>query len=71
MIGHRHRYRSLSWMRARKIPGMLWTIFAILVAMWLAGWFGGYVLGGLIHLLFVAALVVLILQLIARKRPEP
>ena len=33
---------------------MLWTIFAILIILWLLGW-GFHVAGGLIHLLLVIA----------------
>ena len=45
---------------------MLWTIFVILLVLWLVGLVSSYTLGGFIHLLLVAAVVVLILQLIAR-----
>jgi len=41
---------------------MLWTIFVVLVILWLLG-FSLHVGGGLIYLLLVAAAVVLILQL--------
>ena len=46
---------------------MLWTIFAILLILWLLGW-GFHVAGSLIHLLLVVALVVLIINLIAGRR---
>jgi hypothetical protein len=46
---------------------MLWTIFVILLVMWLLG-FGFHVAGGLIHLLLVIALVVLLIQLITGRR---
>jgi hypothetical protein len=42
---------------------MLWTIFAILVVLWLLGFIGGYAFGGLIHILLIIALVVLAIQL--------
>ena len=48
---------------------MLWTIFAILLVLWLVGLVSSYTLGGFIHLLLVAAVVVLILQLISGRRP--
>ncbi len=41
---------------------MLWTIFAILLVLWLLGW-GFHVAGGLIHLLLVVAVVILIVNL--------
>ena len=48
---------------------MLWTIFAILLVLWLVGLVSSYTLGGFIHLLLVAAVVVLILQLVSGRRP--
>jgi hypothetical protein len=48
---------------------MLWTIFVILLVLWLLGLVGGYVLGGFIHLLLVIALVVLVIQLVSGRRP--
>ncbi|MFP5236179.1 MAG: lmo0937 family membrane protein [Acidobacteriota bacterium] len=48
---------------------MLWTIFVILLVLWLVGLVSSYTLGGFIHLLLVAALVVLILQLVSGRRP--
>jgi hypothetical protein len=39
---------------------MIWIIFAILLMLWLFGFVGGYMFGGLIHLLLVAALFVVI-----------
>ena len=47
---------------------MLWTIFVILLVLWLVGVVSSYTLGGFIHLLLVAAVVVLILQLISGRR---
>jgi hypothetical protein len=47
---------------------MLWTIFVILLVLWLVGLVSTYTLGGFIHLLLVAAVVVLILQLISGRR---
>jgi len=46
---------------------MLWTIFAILVILWLLGW-GFHVAGGLIHLLLVIALVVAVINLVTGRR---
>ncbi len=47
---------------------MLWTIFVILLVLWLLGWqLTG--IGSLIHILLVIALVVLIIQLIQGRRP--
>ena len=46
---------------------MLWTIFAILLLLWLLG-FGFHVAGGLIHLLLVIALIVLVINLVSGRR---
>jgi hypothetical protein len=46
---------------------MLWTIFVILVVLWLLG-FSFHIAGGLIHLLLVVALIILIFNLVARRR---
>ena len=46
---------------------MLWTIFAILLVLWLLG-FGFGVGGNLIHLLLVIAVIVLLIQLFTGRR---
>ena len=46
---------------------MLWTIFVILLILWLLG-FSFHIAGGLIHLVLVIAVVVLIIQLITGRR---
>lgn len=46
---------------------MLWTIFAILVILWLLGW-GFHVAGSLIHLLLVIALIVAVINLVSGRR---
>jgi hypothetical protein len=46
---------------------MLWTLFVILVVLWLLG-FSFHVAGGFIHLLLVLAVVVLIFNLLAGRR---
>jgi len=46
---------------------MLWTIFIILLILWLLG-FSLHVGGGLIHLLLVVGLVVLIINLVSGRR---
>jgi hypothetical protein len=51
----------------RERQTMLWTIFVILVILWLLG-FSFNVGGGLIHILLVIALVVLVYNLIMRRR---
>jgi len=46
---------------------MLWTVFAILLILWLLG-FGFHVGGGLIHLVLVIAAIVLIVNLLSGRR---
>jgi len=48
---------------------MLWTIFVILLVLWLLGLVGGYAIGGFIHILLVLALVVLLINIIGGRRP--
>ena len=46
---------------------MLWTMFVILLILWLLG-FSFHIAGGLIHLLLVIAVVVLVINLISGRR---
>jgi len=46
---------------------MLWTIFVVLLILWLLG-FSFSVGGSLIHLLLVIALVVLVINLLSGRR---
>jgi hypothetical protein len=46
---------------------MLWTIFVVILVLWLLG-FSFHIAGGLIHLLLVVALIVLIFNLISGRR---
>ncbi|MGZ4838499.1 MAG: lmo0937 family membrane protein [Terriglobales bacterium] len=46
---------------------MLWTIFVILLIMWLLG-FSFHVAGGLVHILLIVAVVVLIVNLLGGRR---
>jgi len=43
---------------------MLWTIAVILLVLWLIGWLGFHLLGGLIHILVILAVVFVILALV-------
>lgn len=47
---------------------MLWTIFVILLILWLLGLVSSYTLGGFIHILLVLALVVLLINIISGRR---
>ncbi|MBK8983005.1 MAG: lmo0937 family membrane protein [Ignavibacteria bacterium] len=48
---------------------MLWTIFAILLVLWLLGMVTSYTMGGFIHVLLVIAVVVVIIRLIQGRSP--
>ena len=45
---------------------MLWTVFVVLLVLWLLG-FSFHVAGGLIHLLLVIALIVLVVNLLTGR----
>ena len=47
---------------------MLWTIFVILLVLWLLGLVTSYTLGGFIHILLVVALAVLLIQILTGRR---
>ncbi len=47
---------------------MLWTIFAILLILWLLGLVSGHAMGGAIHVLLVIAIIVLVVRLIQGRR---
>jgi hypothetical protein len=56
-------------MRPHRSEGatMLWTIFVIILVLWLLG-FSFHVAGSMIHLLLVLALIILIFNLLAGRR---
>ncbi len=66
-----HLRISLSVFTAGRKKGdvMLWTIFVILLVMWLLGLVSGYAMGGFVHILLVLAVVALVFQLITGRRP--
>lgn len=47
---------------------MLWTIFVILMVLWLLGFVSGYTIGGFIHILLVIAIVVVLIRVIQGKK---
>ena len=46
---------------------MLWTLFIVLLVLWLVGVISSYTLGGFIHLLLVLAVLALIFQLLSDR----
>ncbi len=47
---------------------MLWTIFVVLLVLWLLGVVTSYTLGGFIHVLLVVAVILAVMQLIQGRR---
>jgi hypothetical protein len=47
---------------------MLWTIFVILLVLWLLGVVSSYTLGGFIHVLLIVAVILAVLQLVQGRR---
>ncbi|HET8624611.1 MAG TPA: lmo0937 family membrane protein [Gemmatimonadales bacterium] len=48
---------------------MLWTIFIILLVLWLLGLVSGSTFGGFIHILLVLAIAVVLIRVIQGRRP--
>jgi hypothetical protein len=47
---------------------MLWTLAVILLVLWALGLVSSYTMGGFIHLLLVAAIVMVLVRLIQGRR---
>jgi Family of unknown function (DUF5670) len=60
--------RNFGAVDKRRKNEMLWTIFVILLVLWLLGVVSSYTVGGFIHLLLVLALVVLLINIIGGRR---
>lgn len=48
---------------------MLWTIFVLMMIMWLLGMVTSYTLGGFIHILLLLAIASVLIQVIQGRRP--
>lgn len=48
---------------------MLWTIFVLLLVLWLLGVVSSYTLGGFIHLLLLVAVAVVLIRVIQGRNP--
>lgn len=48
---------------------MFWTIFAILLVLWLLGMVSSYTLSGFIHILLVIAIAMVLIRVIRGERP--
>ena len=47
---------------------MLWTIFVVLIVLWLLGLATSYTMGGFIHILLVLAVVTFLIRVIQGRR---
>ena len=56
-------------MVAGKEQNMLWTIFVILLLLWLIAVFSGHILGGFVHVLLVIAIVVMMVKATKGSKP--
>ncbi|MBL9037867.1 MAG: lmo0937 family membrane protein [Archangium sp.] len=50
---------------------MLWTIAVVLLVLWALGLVSSYTMGGFIHVLLVAAVVIVLVRLIQGQRVLP
>ena len=50
---------------------MLWTIALILLVLWGLGLVSSFTMGGFIHILLVAAVVLVLVRIIQGRRPLP
>jgi hypothetical protein len=48
---------------------MLWTIFVVLMILWLLGMVSSYTLGGFIHILLLLAIAVVLIRVIQGRNP--
>jgi len=48
---------------------MLWTIFVILMVLWLLGMATSYTLGGFIHILLILAIASILIRVIQGRTP--
>ena len=63
------RKASPTWLKmSQKGVNMLYTVFVVLLVLWLLGVTTSYTAGGLIHALLVVALVVLLVRLLTGRR---
>ena len=48
---------------------MLWTIFTILLVMWLLGMVTAYTFGGFLHILLIVAIATVLIRVIQGRQP--
>jgi len=69
MIGWGDRSKWETRCKIVRGTAVLWTIFVILLLLWLVGVLSAYTLGGFIHILLVLALVVMLIRIIQGRSP--
>ena len=47
---------------------MLWTIFVVLLVLWLLGMVSSYTMGGFIHILLLLAIAVVLIRVIQGRK---
>ena len=53
----------------RRVLKMLWTIAVVLLVLWVVGLVSSYTMSGFIHILLVAAVILILVRLISGQRP--
>ena len=48
---------------------MLWTIFVLLMIMWVLGMVSSYTLGGFVHILLILAIATVLIRIIQGRNP--
>jgi asparagine N-glycosylation enzyme membrane subunit Stt3 len=65
--------RTIAFVKAERLHSkevtMLWTIFVILLVMWLLGMATSYTLGGFIHILLILAIAAVLIRVIQGRTP--
>jgi hypothetical protein len=69
LLGARGRARRERGGAERSWKSMLWTIFVILLVLWLLGMVSSYTLGGFIHILLILAIAVVLIRVIQGRSP--
>jgi hypothetical protein len=64
IAGFRDHLWSNSCLTRSGGEAMLWTIFVVLLVLWLLGMVSSYTLGGFLHLLLILAVAILLIRVI-------
>jgi len=67
-VGFQLREKRSERLLTKEKRNMLWSIFVVLLILWVLGLVTSYTFGGFVHILLVIAVVVLLFQLIAGRR---